>query len=148
MVVADQQTILWVNRLARYTRGVTARPHRRWLAVLILIALTGRAASGIACLLPCDALPTTVSGTTAEHCASDTPGASDTISSEHACDMVHGEIDPAALRASERLSVVEMPAHLFSKVAVPTFPSESATPSALLYGGTHARPGKPRPLRV
>ena len=127
---------------------VTARQWGRCLAVVVLVAMTGRAISALSCLVPCEAsLPrASVAQTPGMHCgASHAP---EGLSGSTACRML-SDTDRAALRSVDRLLLAQGTAHLLLTFHAAAPPSVvTVAQAAWLLRATHAPPGKPLPLRI
>ena len=112
--------------------------------------MTGRAASLMICLLPCGGASTVMSeavSAATSHCG--TQHAEAGLSDATACQMVHGDSDPAALRTSERLPITNAAAHLsVVPVTAVRFIGALLPLTASLLDPRHSPPGKPLPLRV
>lgn len=138
------------RRLRAYTREVTARRRWRYLAAIVLVALTGRATSALACLLPCGSAAA-VAQTSMDHCAtSHAPDTSEPgLAPAGSCHMVHDATDLPAVRTADRMASVAGPttvplpgvavSYVFRATALRSFPQIRVA---------YDPPGKPLPLRV
>lgn len=118
--------------------------------MILLVAMTGRAASLMICLLPCGGASTIVADHVAaatSHCGTHTSEAG--LSDPTACQMVHDDTEPAALRTAERLPLTNAPAHAsVLPLAAGRLVGASLSVTTLLLDPRHSPPGKPLPLRV
>ena len=127
---------------------MTARLRGWYIALVLLVVLTGRAGAAISCLLPCDLLSSSAAGEMpASHCG--TSHASEGLSGTDGCRMAHAQSDPAAVRGVARLTCDDAPAEaLQPRVAVASAWRETAPPAGSLRRAVHAPPGKLLPLRI
>ena len=127
---------------------MTARLRGWYIAVVLLVGLTGGAGAAISCLLPCDVLSSSAAGEMpASHCG--TSHASEGLSRTDSCRMAHAQTDPAAVRGVVRLTCDDAPAEaLPPRVDVASARREAAPPVRSLRRAVHAPPGKLLPLRI
>lgn len=141
---ATRDALAWLG----YTRRVIAHLRGWYIALALLLVLTGRAGAAISCLLPCDLPSSSADGEMpASHCGSS--HASEELSGTDECRMAHVDSDPAAVRGGVRLTCDDAPAEaLAPRVAVASAWRENAPPAASLWRAVHAPPGKCLPLRI
>lgn len=117
--------------------------------MILLVAMTGRAASLMICLLPCGGASTAADHVPAatSHCG--THDVATGLSDPTACQMVHDDRDPAALRTAERLPLANAPAHVsVLPLTAGRLVGASLSVTTSLLDPRHSPPGKPLPLRV